>query len=497
LLAAVALALVAVAIRIPGVGEPPFEFHPTRQYRSLILARSYALADDNISPAAIAAREAARGNRVLEPPLVELATAAAYRLIGKEHLWVGRVVSLASWVVASFFVLVLGRRFGGDFGGLSGMAVFLFNPFAVVASRSFQPDPTMVGLVVVALWWTWRYMERPSNLALVVAGISAGMASLLKPTAWFFTIIPFVALVLSDQRENSPRRSSVLAVFSVFALIVPLLYYVPAAIGGTSLVEQAQGSLGMKQIATASFWRGWVLLLERLPGFVTLIAGLVGFVVSPPGRIRLFLAALWCGYPLLGLLFNYHIHTHDYYGLPFLVVVSLSISVLAGRIASVARQVWPDRTGTLLLTGILALAIFLSAGSVIARVTAIGNLPIVEEWRQAGKAVGHSPRTVFLARWYGKPLQYHGALAGTTWPTQDDLDLAARAGEAIQTAEEAVRQQIMEGAEFFVISDRDEFERQQGLVRVLADFPLVMVGEELLVFDLRSPQARDADPSAN
>jgi 4-amino-4-deoxy-L-arabinose transferase-like glycosyltransferase len=496
LLAAVALALLAVAVRIPGIGEPPFEFHPTRQYRSLILARSYALADDNISPAAIAAREAARGNRVLEPPLVELATAAAYRLIGKEHLWVGRVVSLASWVVAGFFVLLLGRRFGGDFGGITAMAVFLLNPFAVVASRSFQPDPSMVCLVMVALWWTWRYEEKPSDLALVAAGMSAGMAALLKPTAWFFTVIPFFALVFSDQRASVRQRTTALSKFTAFAFAVPLLYYLPAALFGSSLAEQAQGSLSVKPIATAAFWRGWVSLLERLPGFVTLIAGLVGLVVSPPGRIRLFLAALWCGYPILGFVFNYHIHTHDYYGLPFLIAVSLSISIVAGRITAIAQQVWRDRTGTLLLTGILALAVLLSAGGVIARVTAIGDLPIVNEWRLAGEAVGHSSRTVFLARWYGKPLQYHGILAGTKWPVQEEFDLEAKSGAPILDAEHRLLQRVMEGAEFFVITDRVEFDKQEDLARILSHFPVVAAGEELLVFDLRGTRPANAQPSS-
>ena len=491
---ALALALLAVAVRVPGIGEPPFEFHPTRQYRSLILSRSFALAEDDASPAANAARHAAQQTRALEPPLVELLAAAAYRLVGGERIWVGRFLSVVSWVAASFFVLSLGRRFGGDFGGISAMAVFLFTPFAVVASRSFQPDPTMVGLAVLSLWWTWRYAEKPSRAGLIAAGLSAGIAALLKPTAWLFTIIPFVALALFEPGQPIRRRVSVASIYTAIAVAVPLLYYVPALFLGSSLADQAQDTFSLLPLATGTFWRGWVALLERLPGFVILVAGLIGLVMTPPGRTRRFLVALWCGYPILGLLFSYHIHTHDYYGLPILIAVSLSISVLAGSIEAIARRAWPERTGTLLLTGILALSVLLAAGSVIARVTAIGGLPIVDEWRRAGEVVNHSTRTVFLARWYGEPLQYHGELSGILWPSSDDMSFAAREGVPPDTAEHRLQQYIADGAEYFVVTDLDDLEEQPDLARMLARFPLVTASEDLLVFDLRGYRSSRQSP---
>jgi 4-amino-4-deoxy-L-arabinose transferase-like glycosyltransferase len=452
----------------------------------LILARSSALAVDDSSPTAAAAREAANRSLALEPPLLELVTAATYRVLGGERLWVGRFLSAISWIVAGFFIFLLGRRFGGDLGGITAMAVFLLSPYAVVASRSFQPDPTMVGLIVLSLWWIWRYEENPSPTNLIAAGITTSIAALLKPTAWIFTILPLVALVMTDERAPMRQRVRSTVLYAAIALSLPLLYYVPAFFSGSDLTTQARGSFSLQPLVTASFWRGWVMLLERLPGFVILIAGLTGLVVSPPGRIRQFLFALWCGYPILGLLFTYHIHTHDYYGLPILVAASLSISILAGRITSVARKVWPERTGTLLLVGILSLAVLLAAGSVIARVTAIGDLPIVTTWLDAGRVVGHSSRSIFLARWYGKPLQYHGQLAGFSWPTQNDYHLAAQAGAPLEEPDKALLRLITEeGAEYFIVTDLDEFEKHDELVRLLFRFPLRAASNELLVFDLR------------
>ena len=127
----------------------------------------------------------------------------------------------------------------------------------------------------------------------------------------------------------------------------------------------------------------------------------------------------------------------------------------------------------------------------MARVTAIGGLPIVKVWHDAGTVVGHSSRTIFLARWYGKPLQYHGQLAGVTWPTKNDYRLAEQAGTPIEDPHTALSRLITEeGAEYFVVTDLDEFEKHYELARLLARFPLRAASNELLVFDLGSPVPR-------
>ena len=55
--------LAGLALRLPGLADPPLDFHATRQYRGAILARGYALdrLDSGLSePQRLAARLAAR-----------------------------------------------------------------------------------------------------------------------------------------------------------------------------------------------------------------------------------------------------------------------------------------------------------------------------------------------------------------------------------------------------------------------------------------------------
>jgi 4-amino-4-deoxy-L-arabinose transferase-like glycosyltransferase len=41
-------------------------------------------------------------------------------------------------------------------GGILALVYYLFIEFGVIASRSFQPDPLMVGLILCSLWAFYR-----------------------------------------------------------------------------------------------------------------------------------------------------------------------------------------------------------------------------------------------------------------------------------------------------------------------------------------------------
>jgi hypothetical protein len=40
--------------------------------------------------------------------------------------------------------------------------------------------------------------------------------------------------------------------------------------------------------------------------------------------------------------------------------------------------------------------------------------------KEIGNIIKHSPRTVFIARYYGMPLQYYGEFSGAPWPVRID-----------------------------------------------------------------------------
>ncbi len=61
---------------------------------------------------------------------------------------------------------------------------------------------------------------------------------------------------------------------------------------------------------------------------------------------------------------------------------------------------------------VLLFALLLNVREARLRLGSPGAASQVSLFRQVGELVGHSPETIFLARNYGKPLEYHGMLAG-------------------------------------------------------------------------------------
>src|SRR3954462_1477090 len=93
------LILAGFAIRLPGLTDPPLDFHPTRQYRSAIMARGYALdlLHDRTPEERRIAAAGLDGMPPIEPPVMERGAAALYRLIGREDLAWARGLAVLAW----------------------------------------------------------------------------------------------------------------------------------------------------------------------------------------------------------------------------------------------------------------------------------------------------------------------------------------------------------------------------------------------------------------
>ena len=87
------------------------------------------------------------------------------------------------WVLGGFLVFDLARRMLGEHrpatfaAALISLAYTLVLPFAMQASRSFQPDPGMVMWVVVSVYALYRWMEHPSWKWALLAGVAGGIGS--------------------------------------------------------------------------------------------------------------------------------------------------------------------------------------------------------------------------------------------------------------------------------------------------------------------------------
>src|ERR1044072_2596865 len=199
----------ALAIRLYDLTDLPFDFHPTRQLVSFIKARGlyYETQPDGISTWKLeTAIRMAKLKADVEPVVFEHLVAFTYRFTG-EQLWVARVYSSLFWLIGGIFLFLLARRVVSFEGALVTTSYYLIFPYAIIGSRSFQPDPLMV-MLTLSFWWMFaRWCDLAASSSperrgelwtnALLAGLLGGLAIFIKFSAAFFVIGGALGLALS------------------------------------------------------------------------------------------------------------------------------------------------------------------------------------------------------------------------------------------------------------------------------------------------------------
>ena len=106
------LVAAALGVRFYDLTQPIVRFHPTRHYRSAVLARAcYFDHSSGIPPEAKAVADA---NRQMQPvgelPLMEWFACGSYLSIGREEIMIPRLMAVIFWVAGAVPVWWLTRR---------------------------------------------------------------------------------------------------------------------------------------------------------------------------------------------------------------------------------------------------------------------------------------------------------------------------------------------------------------------------------------------------
>ena len=195
--------LLGFGIRLYGLKNPPLDFNAVVQLRSALIARGiYYRLDTSADPVL---RQQAIGLGTLdplEPSILESIVGFTDWVVGAENLWVSRIYTALFWVVGGIALFALARRMASFSASLLGVAFYLFLPFGVVASRSFQPDPGMVMWILLSAYAFYRWSEaldgprRQAWTWCLLAGVLGGIAILVKVVAGFFIMGMLAGVVL-------------------------------------------------------------------------------------------------------------------------------------------------------------------------------------------------------------------------------------------------------------------------------------------------------------
>ena len=499
--AARALALVllfgaALTIRLYDLTDLPLDFHPTRQLLSAIKARGlyYQTQPDGISTWHLeTAIRFAKLKADVEPVVLERLVAFTYGFTG-EQLWIARIYASLFWLIGGLFLFLLVREFVSFEGALISTAYYLIFPYAIIGSRSFQPDPMMV-MLVLAFWWLFsRWMRFPLWIYVIFAGLIGGFAIFIKFSAVFFVMGGALGLALSRFTLRDLLKNSQVWVMALLGSLPAAMYLFYGIFIRGDLASQFKGRFVPALLFNPLNYLQWEVKASMAAGGVFIMLALLGLLATQDTRLRSFLYGLWGAYIAYGLVFNYHIATHDYYHLPFIPIVAISLAPLGewffARLTEVTLQRWMQSAVYI----VLVYGLFSVLWNVRNQMKAVDYRSEAGMWAEIGEQFDDQERVIALTEDYGARLEYWGWRRFSNWPhTGDTAYTNIRSGVF---SFDDLFNRYSSKMSYFLVTDFDEFNQQQQLKERLYNFyPVSSEGDSYLIFDLKNPMQQDANSS--
>ena len=475
-----------IGIRLYDLFDPPLDFFATRQLRSAILARSFFYQFTNNSDLDISQKAIDLGQMgSYEPPILEIIVGFTNSIIGSDNFWVGRIYNTLFWAIGGLAIYLLTKRFMKFPAILTGLALYFFLPFSVIASRSLQPDPGMVMWIILSGLALFRWSETKSWKWVIIAGFTGGIAILVKVMAGFFVMSMLAVITLI-----------VIGIKRLFKhphpWVIGILMLVPAIIFYLALNTQRSGdlfsfwTLGLnRMVLTTEFYADWLAMIKGIISLPMFVAALLGTLLFEK-KIRAIMVGGWIGYGLFGLAFPYHYTTHDYYQLTLIPLTAISIIPVLNQIFITLKKqdfLW-RLAATLILIFASVFSIFVSRSILYAANYALEPA----SWKRVGDAIPEDSRFIALTTDYGKRLGYYGWRFPTIeWPSTADLRLSSLSGNDPLEYDEYFNN-VTAGMDYFLVTASSQLEAQPQLKEILTNrFPVYVEGNGFIIYDLTKP----------
>lgn len=481
------LALGAV-LRLVNLNAPPLDFHSTRQLRNSLVARSvyYNLLPNADPGKRTLAQSFQRAVGQYEPPITESIAGTTFLLTGGESFAVPRIYGTIFWLLAGLALFDLARRISSPIPALLSLAYYLVLPFAVQASRSFQPDPLMTASFVGGLYFLYRWMvssrqgEGKSWKWAILAGLFLGFATLVKIVIVFFVIGAAVPAVLVTLERRFWKSEQVWAMAALMAL--PAFgYYVIGHPGRSSEYFFAWTVELVKLITSPHFYADWLGFIGSLFGLTILLLSLIGVLIAP-SDIRWVLTGIWIGYLCYGLTLPFQMYTHSYYHIQLVPLIALGLASVVEAV--LARTSGLNRMWKIALTGIVLAAIGYESWAARSVLVAqdFSHDPVV--WAAIGAAIPANVDVIGLTQDYGYDLMYWGWRKVDLWPLSTDLSVVKNGGKN----QAAKFDELTSGDEYFLVTAFGQLDRQPNLKKILSGYKIAAQGDGYVLYDLRSPK---------
>ena len=422
---------------------------------------------------------------MIEPEVIENITVATYRVAGGEYVWIARIYSSLFWVLGGIALYSLTRGMVSSDGGIVALIYYLFVPFGLVASRTFQPDPMMTAMIIGA-WAAFFHWDRTSSWKwAILAGLASGAALYIKTTSIFFLLIGMGVIVLSRRKFSQTLKDGQVWCIAAMSAIPALAYNIYGLFITGELESQLKGRFFPQMWSDPKFYLQWKNALSSVSGhYLITLLGLLGLAFIKNRRYRFYLIGIWIGYLLYGFTLSYHISTHYYYTLPVIPLLGITLGAIADRVFSWIRGtkftliVW---AGT-----VLVLVLGISGGYYILAKDDYRHEP--PYYQKVANFVEPNDKIVVLSQDYGYRLSYFGWRYAIPWKGTEDLRFIELRDSVVDPFSKRFAE-FATGYDYFIVTRMKDFRKQTDLFDELYDhYPIIKEGGGYVIFDLRERQ---------
>lgn len=329
---------------------PAIGYHNTKENDYLCMAQEMQRTNDYVSRR-IYFWNAFENNPTIrvypEPPLVSYQILLSWKLLG-ENLWGPRLINiffgLAAILVMYFSASLLFKETNR---ALFSALLLAIMPLSVFFSRNLQPESPAFFFMLLGSLFYLRFITSFKTYNLLVGGLAFSLAWLYK-FSFLIGILPF-AICLPYRQIFWEKRRLILKYALVF--LAPYLVIV-AAILWMKHTGQWQfediGRVKLFEIFSPQYWKKygemirWYIFGENFTFifFDLAIAGMALAFLRRKGLLNRYIIGLTLAIIPYSMSFSDYINQHNYYQMPFLGLVCLSVIYAVGFFTEMLNKIF-------------------------------------------------------------------------------------------------------------------------------------------------------------
>jgi 4-amino-4-deoxy-L-arabinose transferase-like glycosyltransferase len=477
--------LAGLGIRLYDLTDYPFDFHPTRQMHSYLIARGMYYENNPEIPQwqQEMAVQQWKAEGTIEPQLMERMTAFGYKLVGTDAFWIPRLLSILFWMAGSIALLLLCKELFSFKAGLVALMFYLFLPYGAIASRSFQPDPLMVAMIVFTWWGITRWQRLQNWKTAWLTGLLGGITIFIKSVAVFYIAGAWIGLLVFGVGLKKIWKNPQVWLIGFLSVFPYACYHIYGMYISGLLQSQFSGRFFPEKWIDPVFYLQWKGLISSVVSFEWFLVAAIATILITSKTTRSMLLGVWVGYFLNGMALSYHFSTHDYYHLPLIPMVAVGLAAAAFPLFNKLR----DRPWLVhaIVYSLLLFASVLYLWDIRVSLKRVDYRTEIKIWQKIGDTLGHGIAAASLAQDYGYRLEYWSWITPTNWGTSADYNYLSDTGQTFEFAD--LFREKTSGKDYFIVTMFGELDSQPALKAMLQDHYAVFAETgDYVIYDLRT-----------